>query len=88
MQSRCSELRTVDTKQQILDDAGFSYNFDRKIYLNRNTKKIFSVEFIEDKDEKTLEECIRTDTGGEKWHFYFNEEPSEAVKRQIEAVLG
>ena len=81
-------MRTLDTKQQILDNAGFSYNFDRKVYLNRNTKKILSVEFIEDKDEKTLEECIRKDNGGKKWQFYFNEEPSESVKREIEAVLG
>jgi len=81
-------LRTLDTKQQILDDAGFSYNFDRKIYLNRERRKIFSVEFIEDHDEKALEECIREDTGGKKWRFYFNEEPSESVKREIEAVLG
>jgi len=81
-------LRTLDTKQQILDDAGFSYNFDRKIYLNRERRKIFSVEFIEDHDEKTLEECIREDTGGKKWQFYFNGDPPEGVKREIEAVLG
>jgi len=82
------KLKTLDTKQQILDDAGFSYNFDRKIYLNRKTKKIFSVEFVQDNDEKTLEDRIREHTDGKKWRFYFNKMPPETVRRQIEAVLG
>jgi hypothetical protein len=78
-------MKTLDTKQQILDEAGFSYNFDRK---NRKTKKIFSVEFVEDNDEKVLERYIRKDTGGKRWQFYFNDDPPEAVRREIEAVLG
>ena len=81
-------MKTLDTKQQLLDEAGFSYNFDRKIYVNRKTKKIFSVEFVEDNDEKTLEEAIREKTNGNKWRFYFNSNPPEAVRREIEAVLG
>jgi hypothetical protein len=81
-------VKALDPKQQILDDAGFAYNFDRKIYLNRKTKKIFSVEFVQDKDEKTLQDRIREQTDRKKWRFYFNQEPPEAVKREIEAVLG
>jgi ABC-type transporter lipoprotein component MlaA len=81
-------LKTLDIKQQILDEAGFSYNFKREIYINRKTKKIFSVDFVEDNDEKTLEECIREKTTTKKWQFYFNKKPSGAVRREIEAVLG
>ncbi len=81
-------MKSVDTKQQILDDAGFSYNFDREIYINRKTRKVFSVEFVEDHDERTLEACIREDTGANGWRFYFNAEPSDPVKRNLEAVLG
>lgn len=81
-------MKTLDTKQHLLDQAGFSYNFKREIYVNRKTKKIFSVDFVEDNDEKTLEECIREETSGKKWRFYFNTKPSEAVRREIEAVLG
>jgi hypothetical protein len=88
MQVRCSELKTLDTKQQILDDAGFSYNFDREIYVNHKTKKAFSVDFVEDHDEKTLGKCIREDTGATGWRFYFNSGPSDPVKRDLEAVLG
>jgi hypothetical protein len=81
-------VRAIDAKQQILDEAGFTYNFDRKIYVNRKTRKIFSVEFVEDNDEKALEHRIREHTDTKKWQFYFNDKPPEAVRREIEAVLG
>jgi hypothetical protein len=82
-------LKTLDTKQNILDDAGFTYSIDRMAYFNRKSKKIFSVEFIDDHDEEVLERLIREDTGGTEWKFYFNSgEPSEEVRREIEASLG
>lgn len=81
-------MKTLDTKQNILDDAGFAYNFDRRVYFNRKSKKIFSVQFVEDRPEEELEHSIREDNGGEGWEFYFNSEPSEQVKREIEASLG
>jgi hypothetical protein len=73
-------------KQHILDTTGFSYNFDRQIYVNHKLKKAFSIEFVSDNDEKTLMERIATKT--ERWQFNFNVEPSESVKRDLEAVLG
>jgi hypothetical protein len=82
-------LRTLDTKQNILDDAGFAYNFDRRVYFNRKSKKIISVQFAEDKDEKTLESAISEETDGKEWKFYLNSgEPPEEVRREIEASLG
>ena len=81
-------MKTLDTKQNILDDAGFVYNFDRMVYLNRMSKKIISVEFAMDHDEEALERAVREDTGGNEWKFYFNSEPSEPAKREIEAALG
>ena len=82
-------MKTLDTKQNILDDAGFAYNFDRRVYFNRKSKKIFSVQFLEDHDENTIERAIREDTDGKKWKFYLNSgEPPEEVRREIEASLG
>ena len=82
-------MTTLDTKQHILDDAGFAYSIDRMAYFNRKSKKIFSVEFVEDHDDEVLERLIRDDTGGKEWKFYFNSgEPSEEVRREIEASLG
>jgi hypothetical protein len=82
-------LRTLDTKQNILDDAGFAYSIDRRVYFNRKSKKIFSVQFIEDHDDEDLERLIREETDGREWKFYLNSgEPPEEVRREIEASLG
>ncbi len=82
-------MKTLDTKQNILDDAGFAYNIYHAVYFNRKSKKIISVEFAMDHDEEVLERVTREDTGGREWRFYFNHgEPPEYVRREIEASLG
>ena len=51
-------------KRQILKEAGYVYNFDREVYVNRGAKKAFSLEFVEDKSEDDLRRSIAEDTGG------------------------
>jgi hypothetical protein len=81
--------KTLTSKSQILRDAGYVYNFDRMVYFNRATKKVFSVEFVEDHDETRLQKCISEETNGADWRFYFNKPyPPEGVKRELETVLG
>lgn len=80
--------KTLATKARILDEAGYAYNFDRELYVNRRTRKAFSIDFIEDHDEAEIEERIRRATDRRKWQFYFNSDPSETVKRELERVLG
>lgn len=81
-------MTSTATKQHILDAAGYIYDFDRQVYFNRSAKKIFSVEFIADKDEAELEERIRERTDAGTWRFYFNVPPSESVTHQIVEALG
>ncbi len=82
-------MQTLDKKQHILDNAGFAYSFDRRVYFNRKNKKIISVQFAEDRPEEELGRAIREDTAGKEWKYYFSSgEPPEAVKREIEASLG
>src|SRR5260370_13684381 len=81
-------MTTLATKRQILEDAGYAYSFDRTIYVNRKTKKVFSVEFVEDHNEEDLKSRISENTQGGKWRFYFNSPPSAAVKHEVESVLG
>jgi hypothetical protein len=77
------------TKKQILEDAGYAYSFDRMIYVNRNARKAFSVEFIEDHSEGELEARISEPGPPDgEWRFYFNSDPSEAVKRELSALLA
>ena len=46
---------TATSKSQILEEAGYSYNFHRMVYVNRAAKKVFSVEFIEDHRENEIQ---------------------------------
>lgn len=80
--------KALAMKARILDDAGYFYNFDRELYVNRKTRKAFSIDFIEDHDEAEIEQRIRRAKDKRKWQFYFNSDPSEAVKRELERVLG
>ncbi len=81
--------KTLATKGQILQDAGYAYNFDQMVYFNRAMKKVFSIEFVEDHDETELRKCISEETNGSDWRFYFNNRfPPEAVKRELENVLA
>ena len=82
-----SELTERSAKVQILKDGGYAYNIDRRAYFNRNTKKVFSVEFIEDHSASDLERCILDPTQGTAWRFYFNSPPPESVRRQVELSL-
>jgi hypothetical protein len=82
-------LTELATKKHILENAGYRYSFDRELYVNRDTKKAFSVEFVEDHSEREIVQHIHEDAPGRReWHFFFNEPPSDAVKRELNNVLG
>lgn len=75
-------------KKDILWEANYRYEFDRDIYFNRKDRKAFSLEFVDDKPEDEIRRRIRESTNGSGWTFYFNSPPSEAVRRELERVLG
>ena len=81
-------MGTVANKSLILEKAGYAYNFERMVYFNRGTRKVFSIEFVEDHDEHQLQRYLSEKTGGAEWHFYFNSLPPEAVRRELENELG
>ena len=80
-------MPTPADKRQLLEQAGYAYGFDREVYYNRNTRKVFSVEFVEDHNAEELETCISENTQQQEWRFYFNSTPPDAVRRELESVL-
>ena len=36
-------------KRALLEESGFAYGFDREVYYNRDKMKVFSIEFVEDR---------------------------------------
>ena len=84
-------MMTITAKTQILEDGGYVYNFGREVYVNRQARKVFSREFVEDHTEEILAAKVEepvTATATGNWHFYFNDPPSDGVKRALSAILG
>jgi hypothetical protein len=77
----------LSTKVHLLDDAGYAYNFDRMMYINRRAKKAFSIEFIDDNPETRIQEKIQQPNQGENWDIYTNLPMSDALKVELEKVL-
>ena len=80
-------MSTDKEKIAVLKDAGFRYVFERAVYLNRQMKKVFSLEAVEDHDEAWLRKCIGEATDAGDWKIYFNGTPSDAVRRDLSAQL-
>jgi hypothetical protein len=72
------------TKSELLRSAGYRYNFEMMHYVNRQERKAFSVEFIEDHDEAELERCIAKEPKQAGWEFFFNEEPTGSTRKLLE----
>jgi hypothetical protein len=80
--------RLTESKARILDEAGYAYSFDRQMYVNRKTKKVFSVEFIQDHDDDQIRKRIEARHAGTGWQFNLNGKLAESVRRELELVLG
>jgi hypothetical protein len=75
-------------KSQLLKKSGYTYNFNRMVYFNRQAKKAFSVEFVEDHSASDLRRYIKKTESGPGWHFYFNgHDLPSAVRRELESAL-
>ena len=74
-------------KRNLLRTAGYNYNFDREVYVNRGDRKVFSLEFVEDHDQNELRQRI-AETNASGWRFYFNEQPPPGIQRELESLLG
>ncbi len=81
-------MSTLANKQRILDDGGYDFSIARGSYINRDARKLISIQFIDSHDEADLEACVQepwpTSNG---WRFYFNSPPSESMKQQLSKLL-
>ena len=80
-------MTELTEKEHLLRNAGYSYEPDREVYINRRTRKVISVDFLEDHDTKEIASKIHEATPSAKWTFIFNDVPSDSVKRELAKVL-
>ncbi len=74
-------------KTPLLERAGYRYNFDRMMYINRDAKKAFSIEFVDDKPETEIIEKIQEPNEEADWRFYTSLPMSEGSKKELKRVL-
>ena len=79
-------MDSTPENDELLRSAGFRYHFDRMAYVNSKAKKIVSVEFVEDHPDRLKDVIEQANESGD-WHFYFDQEPSQARKRAFLAEL-
>ena len=77
----------VSTKIHLLDTAGYAYNFDRLMFINRQAKKAFSVEFIDDHPEAEIESRIQEPNDQADWLFYTDLPMSDGTRKELKKVL-
>lgn len=73
-------MSDLSDKAQIFQESNYHYNFDRKIYINRVVKKIFSESYIQDHDINNLKNDINEKNSD--WKFYFNH-INETIKKEL-----
>lgn len=81
-------MSTTLEKDEMLRSAGFRYHFDRMAYVNRETKKVVSVEAVEDHSDEWLREMIAQANDSGDWRFYFDQPPSQSVIQAMLTELG
>lgn len=74
-----------NSREPTLKAAGYAYNFDRMAYFNRDTKKVFSVEWLEDHAVEDLQRALAEPNDTGEWRLYVDQMPPQHV---IKALLA
>jgi hypothetical protein len=74
-------------KEALLTKAGFHYNIDRLAYLNRDARKIFSWQAVEERPKEWIAERIAEVNDDGSWKFYSSTPLSPSVIDLLVAEL-
>lgn len=81
------QMTELTEKEQLLENSGYRYHFDRMIYFNRSVRRAFSLEFVEDHSQREIQKLLEPPATTE-WVFHFNEPLSDRVKRELAEAFG
>ena len=82
-----TRMSDLTVKEELLENSGYRYHFERMIYISRADRRAFSLEFVEDHSQQEIQKLLETPATNE-WVFHFNEPPSDRVKRELAEALG
>lgn len=82
-----TRMTDLTEKEQLLENSGYRYHFDRMIYFSRTVRRAFSLEFVEDNSQQEIQRLLETPATND-WVFHFNKPLSDRVKRELAEALG
>jgi len=77
----------MEAKTETLNSNDFQYHFNRHIYYNQQSKKIFSAEIIEDNPEDWLVDKIQEKNNTGSWQIYLNDGCTFEMKNELISEL-
>jgi len=80
-------MTELTNKEALLEASGYRYHFDRMIYFNRAARRAISLEFVEDHPIVEIQAIVDSQPTPNDWIFYFNDPPSDRVKRELSEAL-
>lgn len=81
-------MTELTKKEALLEASGYRYHFGREIYFNRTKRQALSLEFVEDHSLDEIRGLVDQQSAASGWDFYFNDPPSDRVKRDLADALG
>jgi hypothetical protein len=82
-----TQMTDLTEKEELLENSGYRYHFDRMIYFNRAARRAFSLEFVEDHSRQEILKLLEAPPE-EGWVFFFNAPPSDRVRRDLAEAFG
>jgi hypothetical protein len=81
--ARMTELLDIE---RLLESSGYRYHCANMHYVNRATKQVFSIEFLEKHSLQEFQKLLEAPLTNE-WIFHFNEPPSDWVRGELIRIL-
>lgn len=81
-------MTELTEKEALLEASGYRYHFDRMIYFNQVARQALSLEFVEDHSVEQIRDVLHQGSAANGWTFYFNEPPSDRVRRELAEALS
>ena len=87
LQNGWNKMSELVKKEQLLEESGYCYYFERSLYVNREQRKVISLQYIEVFSAEKLSEVINERVDSSTWTLYFVTAPSDRVKRELSEEL-
>ena len=77
-----TRMSDLTVKEELLENSGYRYHFERMIYISRADRRAFSLEFLETHSQQELQRLVEMSATGD-WVLHYNEPLTDAARRSL-----